>query len=98
MNCGCGTKIVFRCYSIVIPLLGLLKYVARRKNSVDPPRNEFRIQPADLVLYFLMRTAGFAIAGSQSEGGAGQKRSMARSCLLKHLATCTRLGSFASAL
>jgi hypothetical protein len=42
----------FHCYSIAIGLLGPEKFVDRRKNSVDRPRNEFRIQPLDLVLYF----------------------------------------------
>src|SRR5271166_1452321 len=83
MNCGCGTKIVFRCYSIVIPLLGLLKYVARRKNSVDPPRNEFRIQPADLVLYFLMRTAGF-----EAKNAIFAVLAPVRSCRRRRLGDC----------
>jgi hypothetical protein len=49
-------KSLFRCYSIAIRLLGPKKFVDRRKNSVDPPSNEFRIQPADLALYFLTQT------------------------------------------
>jgi hypothetical protein len=69
-------KISFYCYSIVIPLLGPLKFVDRRKNSIDPPRNEFRIQPVDLALYFLTQTgrsggknAIFAVLGRLEPGG-----------------------------
>src|SRR5208282_3172880 len=49
-------RLLFDCYSIVSPLLGPSKFVDRRKNSVDPPSNEFYIQPVDLALYFLTRT------------------------------------------
>src|SRR5208282_2889526 len=45
VNCDCRTKIVFRCYSIDIRLLGLKKSVDRRKDSVDPRRNEFASNP-----------------------------------------------------
>jgi hypothetical protein len=55
-NCVCRPKIRFHCYSIVIPLLGPSKFVDRSKNSIDPPSNEFRIQPTDLMLYFLTQT------------------------------------------
>jgi hypothetical protein len=37
-------------------LLGPFKFVDRQKNSIDPPSNEFRLQPADLALYFLTQT------------------------------------------
>jgi hypothetical protein len=52
INCVYRTKSSFHCYSIAIRLLGPFKFVDRRKNSVDPPRNEFRIQPVDPALYF----------------------------------------------
>jgi len=48
---------LFHCYSIVIRLLGLAKFVDRRKNSIDPPSNEFRIQPVDPVYIFSPKPA-----------------------------------------
>jgi hypothetical protein len=46
----------WRVFSVVIPLLGRKKFVDRRKNSIDPPSNEFRIQPVDFREYFLPRS------------------------------------------
>jgi hypothetical protein len=82
-------------------LLDPSKFVDRQKNFIDPPSNEFLLQPADLALYFLTQTdqsggknAIFAVLrGLEPDAGGGEDIADPRALLVGDRQTLGEVGA-----